>query len=359
MKTIGKTHRALLAPPILALVLAAPACGPGPGGDDDDDTGSGTEEGPTCTWEKVYDGDVKWIEGFSADEIYAMTEDEIIRWDGSEWTSFFAMNQGQPISSPFVDEQRVFYFGAWSDGAANNCVFWKYESGQWTCIWTDSAGDIVAAGGPWGTAEGNDIYTATGVSAQQSIYQYDPSGGWTEMWTGNASVNRIWGRGAEDIYAIGMGFGESHAMHYDGTDWKPLPPITGLPGGGYGVSLLDMAIDSSNALFFVGEDDWGESDYPILAKFDGATWEIVIDKDDVHQEPDEEYQGNLTSIHFFDDGKAMAVGYELAYFYDGTKWWDVTPYNFGGSAVWGVSALDFHMAGLVGDGLGIFRASCE
>jgi hypothetical protein len=89
-------------------LFAITACGPSPG-DDDDDTG--TEEGPTCTWEKVYDDEVNWIEGFSADEIYAMNGNgDVIRWDGTSWTLLFKQKEGIDMTVPFVDNERSFYF---------------------------------------------------------------------------------------------------------------------------------------------------------------------------------------------------------------------------------------------------------
>jgi hypothetical protein len=336
---------------LLAALLACSGCG----GDDDD---TGTEEGPTCTWEKVYDQEAFWFQGFSADEIYSLTAYDVLRWDGSSWTTFFQEKDGINMTAPFVDDERSFYFGTHSD-QPEDCILWKYDDGDWSCLWNESE-SIYFAGTIWGTGATNEITcVANGLSADSAIYKYDPSGTWTSTWNGHGSIYEIWGRGPDDIYAVGGYFGESgerHVMRYDGTGWKLLPALPEYKAD----VLYDITADPGGDIWVVGEYELSESNiYPFMGRFDGTSWHVAIDRNNVHDDDEGQHFGTLNAIHFFDDGKAVAVGYELAYYYDGTKWWDVTPYNFGGSAVWGVSALDFHMAGLVGDGLGIFRGSCQ
>jgi hypothetical protein len=334
------------------LLLAALLAGFGCGGDDDDDTG--TEEGPTCTWEKVYDGEVFSLQGFSADEIYARISDKIIRWDGSSWQPFFDKKEGVQMNVPFVDNERSFYFGSSSE-----CVVWKYGSETWTCLW-NGTDEIYSAGFIWGTGPVNEIICSTnGLSADSSIYRYDPSGTWTEVWSGYGDIEKIWGRGPDDIYAIGTGFGDAYAyvnaIHYDGTGWKELPPI---PDGSADV-IYDVTGDPGGNTWFVGMNESGDNTFPFLGRYDGSAWEVVIDSGDVEWDDESHYTGYLEAIHFFDDGKAVAVGVHLAYFYDGVKWWEVTPSSFIGNALWGVSAQDFHLAGYVDGSVGILRGSCQ
>jgi hypothetical protein len=339
---------------LLAALLAAPACGPSPG--DDDDTG--TEEGPTCTWEKVYDEQAFWFQGFSADEIYSLTAYDVLRWDGSSWTPFFQEKDGINMTAPFVDDERSFYFGTHSD-QPEDCILWKYNDGDWSCLWNESE-SIYFAGTIWGTGATNEITCVTnGLSADSSIYRYDPSGTWTEVWSGYGDIEKIWGRGPDDIYAIGTGFGDAYAyvnaIHYDGTGWKELPPI---PDGSADV-IYDVTGDPGGNTWFVGMNESGDNTFPFLGRYDGSAWEVVIDSGDVEWDDESHYTGYLEAIHFFDDGKAVAVGVHLAYFYDGVKWWEVTPSSFIGNALWGVSAQDFHLAGYVDGSVGILRGSCQ
>jgi hypothetical protein len=345
-EAIAMTTNRVFSNRVPPLLLAALLAGFGCAGDDDD---TGTEEGPTCTWEKVYDEQAFSLQGFSADEIYARISDKIIRWDGSSWQPFFDKKEGVQMNVPFIDNERNFYFGSSSE-----CVVWKYGSETWTCLW-NGTDDIYSAGFIWGTGAANEIVCSTnGLSSDTAIHEYDPSGTWTEMWSGYADIESIWGRGPDDIYAIGTAFGgtgESRAIHYDGTGWKELPPVPDVD------ILYGVAGSPDGDTWFVGMVEYGDNTFPFLGRWDGSSWEVVIDSDDVEWDDESHYTGYLTDIHFFDDGKAIAVGWGLVYYFDGAKWWEIS--GFEGDRVWGVSAQDFHMAGVVDDSAGIFRGSCE
>jgi hypothetical protein len=186
------------------------------------------------------------------------------------------------------------------------------------------------------------------------------------MWEGNGSVYRIWGRGADEIYAIGMGFGpsgESDVMRYDGTGWKPLPALPEYKAD----TLYDITADPGGDIWVVGEYELSESNiYPFLGRFDGTSWHVAIDRNNVHDDDEGQHFGTLNAIHFFDDGKAVAVGPHMMYLYDGAQWnriekvlengdWHWLTY-YSGQAVWGVSAQDFHVAVYAS---GIYRVSCD
>jgi hypothetical protein len=342
MMTTIRSRSNRVPPLLLAALLACSGCG----GDDDD---TGTEEGPTCTWEKVFDEQAFSLQGFSADEIYSLNgSGEVIRWDGTSWESLFAQKDGIPMSVPFVDSDRNFYFGTHSS-QPGDCVVWKYASGNWSCLWpkTDA---IYIAGKIWGAGPANEIVcSANGLSSDTAIHEYDPSGTWTEIWNGYMDITKIWGRGADDIYAIGMGgIEEGFAIHYDGTGWTELPAAPGAD------ILYGVAGSPDGDTWFVGMDEGVDNTFPFLGRWDGSSWEAVIDSDDVEWDQESHYTGYLSDIHFFDDGKAVAVGRNLTYYYDGVKWWEIEGF-WGGYHVWGVSAQDFHVA----TAISIYRGSCQ
>ncbi len=163
-------------------------------------------------------------------------------------------------------------------------------------------------------------------------------------------LNKVWGRGPTDVYAVGD---TGVILHHDGKGWTPQPsPVAAALRGLWGTTGLTVAVGSAattggggtilhNAgsgwkaqpspakhdlhavwgsgpsdIYAVGEDDTGGDTAPELLHFDGTAWSAVT--------PPAGALGPLRAVWGSGAGDVYAVGGALALHFDGTSWSKIT-----------------------------------
>jgi hypothetical protein len=202
--------------------------------------------------------------------VIAVTQDgDVFRWDGSSWSSI--------TPSP-----KVALRGIW--GSRIDAVFvagvtgaiLRYDGTTWTpmtsnttvvlnAIWGSSETNLVSAGssgviqrytgsnwqaapnapiagvtfrGVWTSA--SQIF-AVGAATAGVIYTQQAAGWNASPASPATSLASVWGRTADDVYAVGDA---GTIMHYDGVTWSPMISTTS--------SALEAVAGTDNNVFVVG-----------------------------------------------------------------------------------------------------------
>jgi hypothetical protein len=143
--------------------------------------------------------------GTNAQDVWAVGR-EFVHWDGRLW---------QDVPRPGSDEALALWgSGAsdiWASGARGMLLHWDGVS--WRAETSPTSADIK---GIWGSAR-QDVWA---VDADGHFLHFDGS-----AWSVGAAPNFgpldvIWGRNALDVIAVGG----SNRIHFDGVNWKLLPP---------------------------------------------------------------------------------------------------------------------------------------
>ena len=229
--------------------------------------------GGLSTWN--YDGDA-WTErplpdsgsvlnffGFGADDLWAVGDSTVYRWDGAAW-SIVPATDGVNFSALW----RIW-------GADPTSVWVANQDNSRMYHWDGSAWDVttlqfVQGQALWGSSE-NDIWV-TGIS---SAYRYDGAQ-WTEFDDdpGPQGAWDMWGSGPDDVYAVG---GRYDVAHFDGQTWVE-------------IEKDDLDFNSFNGIW--GSDPsnvYAVGNGGSVAHFDGDSWSATNAGFD--------FQVNFTSIH--------------------------------------------------------------
>ncbi len=170
---------------------------------------------------------------------------------------------------------------------------------------------------------------------------------WRSMTSGTTKqLNRIWGSGPNDVFAVGLG---GIILHYDGNRWSTMrdvrsDSITSTNVWGSGPNDV-YVLDNDSSAYDLNTDTTFSFDMIVssICRYDGSGWSTV--KSDI--------KGPLMGIWGSDSNDIFAVGFGSKIFhYDGLEWssTDRGPLRLLG--VWGSGPNDVFAVGDRGAGLG-------
>jgi hypothetical protein len=356
---------------ILAVALAAAACGPhhhhgdddsSPPADDDNDTTTPDDDDNDDASPPADDDDL-------ATDIFVVGDHgAILHFDGTTWS---------PMQSGTTVDLGSTWGASGSDVYASGTTYQYYESPLASAIlhydgstWSSvrnfpTTQKIEILAGLWGMdssnvfVAGGEIFgyeTASNPLVQGIIFQYNGVS-WSIAWQygafylGYFTFAGIWGSSASDVFAVGNWDNEDLinpvsgfvVAHFDGNSWTPMHSASNV-GGYYHLSAIWGASHSN--VFAVGN-----SGYPnygdMVLHYDGSQWsEMSVP----------EGGGGLYSVWgtsstaVFSTGATPSMGYVL--YYDSYDWSRANLDNntlFYG--LWGASPHDVFTAGDSGQGV--------
>ncbi|HNN94415.1 MAG TPA: hypothetical protein PKI03_19190 [Pseudomonadota bacterium] len=187
--------------------------------------------GPTAT---IYSA---WAA--SASDIWAVAAGgTLLHWDGSAWRTV----QG-PVGSEWLAISGSSASDVWAVGSGGGAMHWNGTT--WSMQPVQTVADLRALY----VAPGGASVFAAGTAG--NVYRY--VGSWQKLTTNiTVGLNAIWGTGADDIWAAGVG---GTVIHWNGTVWSTTPSgttqeLTAI--GGSAVSNLWFVGANGTALFWDG-----------------------------------------------------------------------------------------------------------
>jgi hypothetical protein len=230
---------------------------------------------------------VTGLAGLGNGDLLAVTaRGEVWSYNGAAWSRDTVL--GNYVHAVWAaDPVNVFVIGRDS--------LFRYDGSQWAPVYAQSLEDFTVdfTAAIWGTSASN-VYVSYGTA----IHRFDGSS-WSQVFDGDTTcyINRIWGSGPADIFAVG-----DCVVHYDGSNWVrqpwPVVPFVGWAVWGSGPSDVyavgydilhydgiawspvawpgfgDMggdlrAIAGSSSVDVYVLDDWG---YVSLLRYNGTSW---------------------------------------------------------------------------------------
>lgn len=166
------------------------------------------------------------VSGTAEDDVWMVGADAgrggvVVHFDGKEWTR---QEVGQPFDLWWVQalaKDRVFVSGAGATVLEWDGTTWLRHATPGHAadtvfgLWAASADDVWAVGGRAGRA--GFLWHFDGAAWQNVDLPDDvPRGADGEL----PAVFKVWGRSADDVYAVGN---HGLLMHFDGTNWTVIP----------------------------------------------------------------------------------------------------------------------------------------
>jgi hypothetical protein len=204
----------------------------------------GTSFMPVSTPTPVYVTDF-W--GFAPNDLYAVSGDKLLHWDGAAWSvvDFAGAINPTDLSAVWGTSDGDLWLG----DQLNGRVF------RWNgTTWSTGITQTVMVDDLWGTAGGPVFAVGTfGMSRWNS-------GVWSDI-GGNAAdqASGVWGFGADDVWAVGD-FGV--LAHWDGTTWTDTVPANN-----------DRFEDSHQSVWGAASNDvWAVGDAGVISHWNGSSW---------------------------------------------------------------------------------------
>jgi hypothetical protein len=276
---------------------------------------------------------------------------------GSASNNVYSVGYGVDPSFSFVNPMIYRYNGSsWNFIAPPMPAGWQ-STGYLYGVWGSGASDVYAVGG---NNDGSSNYLPV-------ISHYDGSS-WSAFgpalpggWQPNGELHSVWGSGASNIYAVGVGANgiwnpNPLIYHYDGSSWGSVTPA--VPSGQIGGSFYGAWGSGANDVYAVGTSYnlyWSE--YPLIYHYDGSSWTDVTPATPSGWQS----SGSINGVWASSANDVYAVGYGIdgsgnylpvMYHYDGSTWSTITPSLPSGwqqwsylKGVWGSGANDVYVAG--------------
>ncbi len=188
--------------------------------------------------------DFKGVWGSAYNNVYAVGDNCLVRYDGVKWTTVL------------TDTIGTYARGLWGSGPNDLFILAgggikRYDGSQLVTMNTNGEPPMY---GVWGLGPEN-VYA---VGFYGYILHYDGSN-WSEMTSPTTySLNSVWGSGPNDIYAVGQ---NNVVLHYNGSTWSDLQ--------------LPLGMDANQVYGFASDDVYVVSDY-YLSHYDGASWQTSL-----------------------------------------------------------------------------------
>lgn len=282
----------------------------------------GRFDGTTWTTMNIpeYDPNARtWrMTGYESDNIYLWRRDEILRFNGSRWSSI--------VRRPLWDGHGglAVTWGTSSGlrfAAAHDGTLFVYDSNSDTWSTTPVTSAIR---GLWGL--GNTVFA---VGDEGAVWRYNGSS-WNQM-AGSTTerLNAVWASSIDNVYAAGT---NSTVVRFNGTQWQA---IASPPSGATTELTMLAGYDENYVVTAVGS---------ILFEFNGTGWKAAAGpgSGDIGDDGDGGLLGPSPQQLYLTQGSML-------YRYDGSAW--VTVSNRGGSLWWANSPTDIYLNGGHFDGL--------
>lgn len=169
-----------------------------------------------------------WVYGFSAADVYAVGNGGLIlHYDGDDWTRVESGTDRPLYGIWGASADDVWIAGGDPYAPAGSAILLRGRGDRFERV-TDLPVELAPSAiyKVYGFATNDFIAVGTGGT----VLRWD--GTWRrEMTPTGAPLFSVWGRGADDIYAVG-GNSHSEVLHYDGVAWSRIGDETGMPLSG-------------------------------------------------------------------------------------------------------------------------------
>jgi hypothetical protein len=189
--------------------------------------------------------------GFAPNDLYAVSGESLLHWDGTAWTDIDFAGAISPtdLTSVWGSSRDDLWLGDSSNGQ----VF------RWNgTAWSTEITPAVQVSDLWGVA-GGPVY-AGGVFA---IGRWS-AGTWTDI-SDNAVAGEaagLWGFGPDDVWAVGD---FTNLAHWDGAKWTETVPANN-----------DNFNDSHQGVWGTAPNDvWAVGDFGAISHWNGTTWSQI------------------------------------------------------------------------------------
>jgi hypothetical protein len=284
--------------------------------------------GPVCyltgrdtTWvhaDLPFDVHPRDIWGAAADDIYAAGYAGVAHYDGAAWIRIECGTSSHLRAVSGVPGGDVFAVG--EDGTVA-----RGRDGAWSA---QTIGDVRTVRSLWGRAA-NDIYAVCESARGDVILHYDGQGWQLQHLEAARRLNAIWGAPTGPIFVVGA---PALILRNDGAGWQETPNPAAVSAG----AIFGCAPDT---IYAVGSGIW---------RYDGADWALVDTGFPVLE---------LVSVWCGRGGRVVAVGHTSAYAsgyssailtFDGSTWSQMLGTGWTGDLtewVWGFDDDDVYVAG--------------
>jgi hypothetical protein len=254
--------------------------------------------GDGASWTPVETGATSllwWVYGFSATDVYAVgSRGLILHYDGETWERVESGTDRTLYGVWGASKGDVWIVGGEPGGAAGEAVVLRGQGRSFQRVWDVPAELLPGA-----------VFKVYGYTADDVILV--GSGGTVLRWDGrtwrrdevptSAPIFSLWGRGPDDIYAVG-GEGGGTVLHYAGGDgW------TQVSDDSFGRGLSGVFTAPDSPLIAVGTD----------------SYVLEISPEGTKREPELPYINPMPVLHGVwgdDSGTTYAVGGDLLAFPD-------------------------------------------
>ena len=299
---------------------------------------------------------------FTVGEPGGSFESGIFHYDGQSWTQQ-------------ATEQGIILYSVWGSGAGDVFAVGSDPLGANGydgailhfdgSTWSPMSGPGVASGdgavevsfySVWGSSGANVFAVGESFAgfSRALVARYDGAG-WAEMplpSRDNRVLTDVFGTSSEDVYAVGYfassfslrrgaprtanfrAFAEGFILHYDGTLWSEVLPLTA------GLAFNAVWASAPNDVFAAGS----ANDAAVIYRYDGASWSPMTVPP----------VGPLLDVWGLSGTDVYAVGAGTMLHFDGQAWTEVQSVPQRLAGVWGTSAADVFT---VGSGGTIIRGS--
>jgi hypothetical protein len=265
---------------------------------------------------------LKSISGRSDDDIIAVGDRFIARWNGSEWTTS-SLGQNIYFHDVWCTPDSLAYAAATDLNNGSGRVF-MHNGTNWTpmsgranfglrAVWAETDQAVYAAGENGYAGRFNGLF-------------------WETLATASTAYNWLdaWGTGEHDAFFAGQ---DGHVATYH--------------DGAFSIETLPAGADFSAVGGFAADDVWAVGERGAMAHFDGTAWTQLPPLTTSH----------LRTVQTFDDGRAVALGDNGTMLRFANDAWraDYNGLSVRWNDVMGFSESDVLFAGREGTGNGIVR----
>lgn len=316
---------------LVALVIAAPSCGP---------------KSPWIIQTQVADASLLSITAADSRHVWAVGGGPVYFYDGTSWTTQAEKLEAEPtdvsasrgLEAPFEGAKGSDLVpSVWAAGGDGQGIIWhfdgkawskQYETGDQTMSSVASAG----TGAAWAAGTGD---------AGSNIYHFDGTT-WSLQFSAPIHVQDLFARAPDDAWLVGEDKqGGSFIYRYDGSTWKEQYKA---PAHNYFFGITALAGDSAWAVGGVETGGAPEDSSGMIFRYKGGKWSLH------HLTPQQMHKvASADADHVWAAGGIGSNG--PIYFYDGKSWTEQFDAH---EAVFDIASSDARHAWAAGGLGGIF-----
>lgn len=185
-----------------------------------------------------------WAVGTIPNQFFQLTESLILHWDGGTWSKTIDPPGGGLAGIAALSPNDV-----WAVGHTWECGVECIDADTLTLHFDGDRWEIV----PSPSLPGSCSWM---ICSYPDDFLHDVA---------FASTNDVW--------AVGVGRGETLILHWDGTSWSISPSPSNDAGGS---SLASVGVVSANNVWAVGQYDSNGNTGNLIVHWDGSSWKVVL-----------------------------------------------------------------------------------